>query len=187
MTEPQQPSQYQVTHVSADFAWATPMPPEQSFVAARPKRPATITAAFWVWLSATVLGVLQGPLQVLSNLEVIATDLHNDSTNDITSMSEARGVAIVMVIMVLVVAVAVGVPFLVGTIQLRFGKNWARVLLAVLGAITVLFNIVLFAVALNTSSWQVGVAAAITTVGLTIAGFVLMFLPPSNAYCAAAR
>lgn len=186
MTEPQQPH-YQVTQVSAEYSWApVPMPSVTSAELA-PKRPATLTAASWVWLAAALLGVVSLPLLLAANAEPIATDMFESSRHEPEplTMEEARITASVLAFLALFIGLVVSVPFVIGALKLRSGKNWTRVMLAVLGGVALLYNLALFIASLVAEHWQVGVVATLATAGLTLAGVVLMFLPPSNAFVSA--
>ncbi|WP_285746038.1 hypothetical protein [Lentzea sp. NBRC 105346] len=182
MTDPQN-SQYQVQHVSSDFSWAAPMPSVTPGEMA-PPRPATLTVASWVWLAATALGVVSLGLLILTNVDGFAANMVESSRNDPSpiDLAEGRIAARVFAGMAFVGGAVVSVPFIIGAIKLRAGRNWPRVMLAVLGGVALIYNFVVFITALTSTNWQLGVALTVLTAGLTIAAIVLMFLPPSNAY-----
>ncbi|TWP47758.1 hypothetical protein FKR81_30920 [Lentzea tibetensis] len=184
MTEPQEPSRYQVTQMQPGYGWAPVPMPSVTPYELKPPRPATLTTASWVWLAATLLGVLSMPLLLWVNSESIATSIFEDSRHqpEPLTLEEARITVTVLVFLALFGALVLSIPFVIGALRLRSGKNWPRVMLSVLGGVTLIYDLALFAGSLAAGQWQYGVVMAVATAGLTIAGIVLMFLPPSNAY-----
>jgi hypothetical protein len=180
MTEPQ--PHYRVTQVSSAMGWA-PMPsvtPAEML----PPRPATLTAASWVWLAATLFGVLTLPLLMRANLDPLANSAVEESLRDPDPLTieEARLSTTIVTFGAVFGMAVMAVPFVIAALKLRSGRNWPRVLLCVLGGIALIYNLALFAGALASPAWQLGVAMTIATAGLTVAAIVLMFLPPSNSF-----
>ncbi|MBY8852784.1 hypothetical protein K7G98_32970, partial [Saccharothrix sp. MB29] len=116
--------------------WVGPMPAAVEQGAA-PTRPATLTAASWSWLAATALFVLGLPALLYTGADALADDILADSqaTGDPLTRAEAEvGARFTPVLFGLGFAV-LSTPFVVAALKLRSGREWARVLLAVLGAI----------------------------------------------------
>ena len=81
-----------------------------------------------------------------------------------------------------VLAVLFAVVILVFAIFMRRGQNWARIVLAVLGGLLVLFALV------SLAGGTVGaVVQSLLTLVVVIAALVLMFTEPANAWFAARR
>ncbi|MEV6244507.1 hypothetical protein [Lentzea sp. NPDC051838] len=149
-----------------------PVPPQEL----PPQRPATITAAMWIWIAGAVLSVAVLPVMFLTNAEYF---LASDPTVDRTTGQFGVGVLAVLSGFLMLVAAA---PYIAFAIVLRNGQNWARVLLAVLGAIGFLSTLGIAFIALAADVWQPATAIAIVTLGLTVAAVVLQFLPASNRF-----
>jgi hypothetical protein len=155
-----------------------PMPPlaplaPQEFP---PRRPATITAAMWIWIAGAVLSVAVFPVLFLTNTEFF---LNQDTSADRAAGEfGVRALALIFGFLMLVAAA----PYVAFAIVLRNGQNWARVLLTVLGAIGFLSTLAIMFFALAAQVWQPATAISIVVLGLTVAAVVLQFLPPSNSY-----
>lgn len=171
--------QYQVSHVGqASFAMAplSPVLPQEL----APARPATITAAMWIWIAAAVLSVAVIPVLLLSNMESIAADLRDDRD---PSVSEAPELAVqIWAVLAGFGMLAAAAPYIAFAIVLRNGHNWARILLTVLGVLGFMSMIAIMLLGLQAPVWQAGVSISIVVIGLTLAAVVLQFLPPSNKY-----
>ncbi len=174
---PQPTSQYQVQPVH-NPAWSmtplNPVLPEEM----SPPRPATITAAMWIWIAAAVLAVAVLPVLIIGN----SAALIGESTLTEEDRSAAElGVTTLAVFAGFGMLVAAA-PYVAFAIVLRNGHNWARILLTILGALGFLTMIGTLLFAVRAESWQPGVVLTVLVLGLTVAAVVLQFLPASNRY-----
>ncbi|MEU0877915.1 hypothetical protein ABZ345_04905 [Lentzea sp. NPDC005914] len=141
-----------------------------------PQRPATITAAMWIWIAGAVLSVAVFPVLFLTNTEYFLNQ--DDSVDRAAGELGVRALALVSGFAMLVAAA----PYVAFAVVLRNGQNWARILLTVLGAIGFLSTIAIMLVALAAQVWQPGTAISIVVLGLIVAAVVLQFLPASNRF-----
>jgi len=169
------------------YGWPAPMP-SATLDQAAATRPVTLTAAFWSFLAATLLVVFGLPAVFLIGADAFAQDLYDTSQiedPDPVTMGEAQlGARLTFVLFGLGLAV-LSVPYVIATVKLRAGRNWARVLLSVLGGMGLLFGfgaLVLFVAAPPWVNWLAGVIWSLAFVGAVLLGIITMFLPASNAY-----
>lgn len=187
MTEPQSPwqnpdqsqqpaSQYQVTPVH-NPAWSmaplTPVLPQEM----APPRPATITAAMWIWIVGAVLAIAVVPTLIIANADAIVAAERTASDREAAELG-TRVLAVMAGFGMLVAAA----PFIAFAIVLRNGQSWARILLTILGGLGLVSMLVVLLIAVQTEAWQAGVVLSIVVMGLTIAAVTLQFLPVSNRY-----
>ncbi|KJK52836.1 hypothetical protein UK23_02415 [Lentzea aerocolonigenes] len=140
------------------------------------QRPATITAAMWIWIAGAVLSVAVFPVLFLTNTEFFLDQ--GPESDRAAGEFGVRALALIFGFLMLVAAA----PYVAFAIVLRNGQNWARVLLTVLGAIGFLSTFAIMFFALAAQVWQPGTAICIVVLGLTVAAVVLQFLPASNRY-----
>jgi hypothetical protein len=167
------------------FQLPAPMPPVGPGDYA-PRRPVTATVASWCWIAGAVLVVLALPGLFYTGMEAFADDLARDSTQpDALTRSEAEVAARLTPVLFALGFAVLSVPFVVAAAKLRSGRNWARVLLTVLGLPVGAFGVVamlMFASDVTYVDWVVGVAWSWVFLGVCALGFVAMYLPASNAY-----
>lgn len=168
------------------YGYPVPMPPAQPVRAV--VRPATTTASFWSWITGALLTVLVLPGLFYLRLDLIGADLHADSltTADPLTRAEADlGAALTPLMFALAFAVA-AVPFVIAAFKVRSGRNWARVLLAVLGGAAIVFGLLMLGLFASGEipyvHWLVGVGWSLAFLASVLLGIVAMFLPASNAY-----
>lgn len=155
---------------------AFPMPPLSPVLPHEvpPARPATITAAMWIWILGAVLSVVVIPVLMFANVDhMIASETDRQAAElgvQVTAIMAGFG---------MLVAAA---PFIAFAIVLRNGHNWARITLTILGMLGVVSMIAITLIGLQAPVWQAGVAMSIVVIGLTVAAVVLQFLPASNKY-----
>ncbi|MFI6098798.1 hypothetical protein ACIA8G_24855 [Lentzea sp. NPDC051213] len=170
---------YQVSHVGqASFSMAplSPVLPQEM----APARPATITAAMWIWLAGAVLSIAVVPVLMLGNIDfLVAQDGSVESLSDRQAAELGVTVTAVMAGFAMLVAAA---PYVAFAIVLRNGQNWARILLTILGALGFLTMVSILLLSLAAEVWQVPAAMSVVVIGLTVAAVVLQFLPASNKY-----
>jgi hypothetical protein len=176
---PESQGHYQVSHVGqASFSMA-PLPPVLPQELA-PPRPATITAASWIWIAGAVLSVAVLPLMLLGNTDFFLGQGNGPSSPQDRQAGEfgVRAMALVFGFAMLVAAA----PYVAFAVVLRNGQNWARILLTVLGLLGFLTMIAIMFIALRAQVWQASVAICVVVIGLIVAAVVLQFLPASNKY-----
>lgn len=176
---PESGGQYQVSHVGqASFAMAplSPVLPQEL----PPGRPATVTAAMWIWIAAAVLSVAVLPVMLLSNADFFLTQDGGTVTEQERQAEEfgVRALALIFGFAMLVAAA----PYVAFAVVLRNGQNWARILLTILGVLGFLAMMGITFIALGAQAWQPSVTISILVMGLTVAAVVLQFLPASNKY-----
>ena len=162
----------------------TPMP-SSPWGDAEFRRPRSLTASFWCWLAATALAVIGLPAVFAFQHEAFAQVMEARSDGPPVSESVANATALAMAGMFFVGLAVLSVPYVVALINLRNGKEWARVMLAVLAGPGLLFWIVTLVVVASApaglSPVPVYVWGALFLATMA-AATVLMFLPPSNDY-----
>ncbi|PRY43422.1 hypothetical protein [Umezawaea tangerina] len=152
------------------------------------RRPATLTASFWCWLGATVLVVLGLPGIFALDHDVFAQSLVDDARaagEEPVSRAEAVFGAIATSGVFAIAFALPAIPFVVGFVNLRGGKEWARVLLTSLGGFGLVLGLIGLAVSVHGVpylKWTYGVTWAVAFVVTTALALVLMYLPASNTY-----
>ncbi|CCH35294.1 hypothetical protein ABZ816_11870 [Actinosynnema sp. NPDC047251] len=154
-----------------------------------PRRPAALTVASWTWLAGVVLVVVGLPALFFTGGDAFADQLYRDSQGgpEPYTREEARfGARLTPVLFGFGFAV-LAVPFVLGALKLRSGRNWARVLLAVLAAPALLLWLVVVT-GWETgdlsayANWWAGIVWCLLLLGVLLLGVVAMFLPPANDY-----
>jgi hypothetical protein len=135
----------------------------------KPAVPREVNIAFVVWVLSTLLTTV---LQVTDSGAFVEEYLKQTAgTAQALSAGTLKTVYLVAVI-------AVGVLMLFFVWKMRSGRNWARILLAVLAVVGLLMQ-----------ASAVGLSDIFAVIGvlITAAGLVFMFVPASNAYFAQFR
>ena len=92
------------------------------------------------------------------------------------------------VVLVFLLSLAIYVLF---ALKMRAGRNWARIVLTVFGALSLLFSVAPTSrtVTVGTQTFEPGQALWLgwVTAALVVAGIVLMYLTPSNKFFAEAK
>ncbi|MCC8244330.1 hypothetical protein [Saccharothrix luteola] len=174
------------TPLPPGFQLPAPMPPVGAADFA-PRRPVTATVASWSWIAGAVLVVLALPGLFYTGLDAFADDLVRDSAGetDALTRTEAEVAARLTPVLFALGFAVLSVPFVIAAAKLRSGRNWARILLTVLGLPVGAFGVVamlVFASGVTYVDWVVGVAWSWAFLGVCALGFVAMYLPASNAY-----
>ena len=126
--------------------------------------PTELKVSFWIWFVGGILGLLGGMLGVLASLVLFAA---------------APGAA-TLVLLLMLLAAAVGAAQIVFALAMKDGKRWARLgLTALTGATLVL--------AVANATMGVGQGGNWATFLISLAATVLLWLPNSQAFFAAAR
>ncbi|MDX3657303.1 hypothetical protein PV646_08305 [Streptomyces sp. ID05-26A] len=169
--------QYQVNQV-ANAGYMTPLSPVLPHELA-PPRPATITAAMWIWIAAAVLSVAVLPVMLLANADFFVTQ--DSIVTEEDRQAADLGVRAMAVIFGFVMLVAAA-PYVAFAVVLRNGQNWARILLTILAVLGLLTMLAIIFISIGAQVWQPSVAIGIVVIGLTVAAVVLQFLPASNRF-----
>jgi hypothetical protein len=163
----------------------TPMPASQWETRER-RRPATVTASFWCWFAATLLVVLGLPGALALQHEQFAQALIDGSTGGEPLDLPAARIGALLTAGLFALSLAVlSTPFVVAFITLRGGKQWARVLLTILGVLALPFGVLVAGVFFGAShdlDPTLGYACTALALITTLVAVVLMYLPPSNDY-----
>lgn len=153
------------------------LPPE-------PVRPNTVTYAFWCWLATTAVSLVGLILTLTSPIwdQAVAAGVQTSGgvTLDVQSLVTTAKVFLVAVFLIFA-----GV-YLLFAFKMYAGRNWARIVLTVFGALTLLsaFTPTSRTVTVNSTVYDVnsGQWANYLTAALALAGIVLMFLAASNKF-----
>ncbi len=141
-------------------------------------RPKEVEISFWLWISTIVLGLV-GSVPIFFQFDQLRAQainqaLANEPTLDrstIESVTTGALVAGAVIGLLLVVAQ------LLFVFLMRGGRNWARIVLAVLGGLVVLFGLIGFV----GTTGAMG-AGSLLQLLLLIGAIVAMFLPAANAW-----
>ena len=153
-----------------------------------PTKPGTVVGAFWLWIAAAAAAVVSGVLVFTSDVWDEAVALAGSSTTASgvsvdTLITTVKTVAVVF----MVIFVALYVFF---ALKMLAGRNWARVVLTVLAALTIVGSFSAQAsVTVDGTVYSAGSGQALRWVqlGLALLALILMWLTPSNAYFAAVK
>lgn len=143
----------------------------------RRKAPAPVTLAFIFYL-LSALAVLVGValLFTTGGEQELRNTLAGSATPDISVQDLVNATRIIAV----VVAVVVFLLYLLFALKMRAGRNWARIVLTVLTALSIVSSFSgNLGAARNWSTW--------VSIILPVLAIILMFLPQSSAYFAAVR
>lgn len=152
---------------------------------AHPAAPGSITGAFLIYLLAAVLLAVGVVLALTSNVwnDAIAAAGNTSSVNTQTLVNTAKIITVVIGVVFLAL-------YLLFAFKMRAGRNWARIVLTVLSALSIASSFsasgsvnVNGTVYKSTSTQTTGIVGAV----LAIVAIVLMFLPASNAYFAQSK
>lgn len=149
-----------------------------------PARPSTVNISFWLWMAGAAVSVIAMFITLNSDVwkDALAVGGGFDAA---TGMDTASLIKMTKIIAISVALILVAL-YIFFALKMYFGRNWSRIVLTVLGAITVLS-------ALSASSSTVTVNdTTYTSEGSTLMGYVqagiaavaiiLMYLPASNVY-----
>jgi len=160
------------------------LPPE-------PVRPQTVTFAFWCWLATAVVSIIGLVLTLTSPIWDLAVQAGTRQQGVNLQGVSVEGVVTTAKIFVAVVALVFVGVYLLFAFKMNAGRNWARIVLTVFGALTLLsaFTPTSRTVTVNSQVFNVdsGAWAGYVTAALAIAGIVLMFLAPSNKFFTEAK
>jgi hypothetical protein len=113
-----------------------------------------------------------------------------DPTGEPMDLPTARIAALVTTILFGFGFLVLSIPYVVAFVNLRGGKEWARVTLAILGALGLMFGLLMLAAFIGGAEDLdpvVGAFWALLFMVSTAVAILLMFLPPSNDYVRGSR
>lgn len=148
----------------------------------------TVTAAFWVWIASAVVSMIGLIVTLTSPIwgQAIAAGARQSGT-DLQGIN-VQGLVNGLKIFIVVIALIFIAVYLLFAIKMYGGRNWARIVLTVFGALTLLsaFTPTSRTVTVNSEVYNVnsGQWASVLTGILALAGIVLMFLAASNKFFA---
>lgn len=161
-------------------------PPDGPLGTARVAPPGSVNGAFYIYLLAAVLAAVSIILALTSNVwdQAIAGGAANNSGTNVQSL-----VNFAKIFTVVVGAIFIAL-YLLFAFKMRAGRNWARIVLTVVSALSVLSafsasaTVTVDGQVYTSSSTQI--SGWITAV-IAIVAIVLMYLSASNAYFNAAK
>ncbi len=152
--------------------------------------PQYVVIARWLWIAATLVGVVRSFVQ-LSDRQSLTGQLQAQvpqwSQEQVDSAADS---AIWLTLLMSVVNLAI---FVALANRMQLGRNWSRVLLAVVGGLEALGTLLLLLLLAvlgpvlvermaGTPFGATDIAFSLVIAGIDIAAIVLMFLPDSNRF-----
>jgi hypothetical protein len=158
----------------------------QPGAAAEPDAPGSVKGAFLIYLVAALLAAIGIVLSLTSNVWEQAVQAAGANTSGISTQSLVNTVKITTV----VIGVILLGLYLLFAFKMRAGRNWARIVLTVLSALSILSPASSSSsVTVNGTVYQSTSTQATGWIGaaLAVIAIVLMYLPASNAYFTASK
>ncbi|GAA0228077.1 hypothetical protein GCM10010492_28150 [Saccharothrix mutabilis subsp. mutabilis] len=137
--------------------------------AARPPLPNEVRISFVLWLAVGAMFVVSAVVAVAQRDQFVEAVRQTPEARDLTPEAFDAAVTASWMLAIIASAVMAGL-FVLFAFQARAGRSWARVVLAVLTAVVLLF--VLF----GPSPWGLLIAL------ISVAAVVLLYLPGAKAY-----
>lgn len=125
--------------------------------------PTELKVSFWIWFVGGILGLLGGLLGVLASLTLFAA-----------APGAALGVLLLMLL-----AAAVGTSQIIFALRMKAGRQWARLALTILTAVTLVLALANLAMRMGQGGNWAGFL-------ISLVAAVLLWLPRSQAWFAAA-
>ena len=166
-------------------AYPPPPPYQNQAAAARVDPPGSVNGAFFIYVLAALVALIGIILTLTSSVwtDAIAANVNTSGTNVHTLVNTVKITTAVFGVIFLAL-------YLFFAFKMRAGRNWARIVLTVLSALSIISSFsssttvtVNGHVYKSTSTQFVGWIG----VALAIIAIVLMFLPASNAYFTASK
>ena len=160
------------------------LPPE-------PVRPNTVTFAFYCWLATAVVSIIGLILTLTSPIWDLAVNAATRQGNVSLQGTSVQSLINTLKIFTVVIALVFVAVYLLFAFKMYAGRNWARIVLTVFGALTLLsaFTPTNRSVTVGSEVYNIntGAWAGYVTALLALIGIVLMFLAPSNKYFAESK
>jgi hypothetical protein len=141
--------------------------------------PSAVDTSFKLWVLNVVLSLVSIPVMFIGGEKLM--------TAGVPDLDPALAPAATagLIVAALFILVASGIEFGLA-LRMRAGRNWARMLLAILGVLSLLLGALSIDQAINmlSAGWEGLVVAGITLIGipLTAAAIVYMYLPGARAH-----
>jgi hypothetical protein len=169
------PPAYPAAPPPPDVAGLGPMPAAADATAAGgPQTPRPVVVSFWIWILGAALSVVGGIITI-THKNAIVQQLRDQRPQGITP-DQYEAYASNFVTVSVIEAVVFAVLYVFFAYQVKSGKNWARIVLAVvtvLGVLSVLYSA-------GTVSTYISLLASVVAV-------ILLYLPSSRAFFDAHR
>lgn len=140
------------------------------------REPATITGAFWLYLLSTVVAIVAAIVLVANKQSIVDAMRRSNTAGKLTDQQIQQAANLGLWVAV-AVAVVIALIYLWLAFKLKAGRNWARVVLAILTVLQVI----------SLAAGRGGTVIGYLSAAAAVLGLVLAFLPASNAYVAARR
>lgn len=153
-----------------------PMPGDNEIRTESVAAPADVENAFKLWLVSIGLGVLGiiASLIFADRDALLQTAKEQNSTLSTDQLNTTVNVGLIGG--AVFAAIIIGLELLFA-FKMRAGRNWARIVLTVLGVLGVLFSLYGF-----TTGFSVGTVLNLISIIVVIAAIVFMFKPAASAY-----
>lgn len=175
-SDPQDPNQgYQSGQSGLPQFPAAPPPSEFGQQLQTYEPPKEVVASFWCYIGGAVV-VLLGGLLAIGQKQAILDTLRSTNTTGATE-SQLEAAANLVVIVAIVISVILTGLYVLFAYKLKAGRNWARIVLTVLAALTLL----------NLVTTRGGSAVGYIGELAVIVGCVLSYLPNASGYFAATK
>jgi hypothetical protein len=152
-----------------------------------PVPPTTVNAAFALWMLILVVTIVSGVLLFTGGYyDAIQSEIDNSNLSGIeSSLAVSAGKTVLVVGAVLGLAISLFVYLFFG-LKMRAGRNWARIVVTVLGGLSVLSGVAgnsLTTMAdVNVARPEGTVILGWLSVVLAAAAIIAMYVPASNTY-----
>ncbi|WP_190820566.1 hypothetical protein [Saccharopolyspora pogona] len=152
-----------------------------------PWRPSSINNAFWAGIASVVVGfaLLAAAFLLVSEAELQQVLEETAVQGQPLTMEQARGIYSAVLVMLTVIVAIIAALWIMFLFFMRRGRNWARIVITVVGAVWILLTLPSIA-----GGAAGGVASALLSMlqVLTVAAtIVFAYLAPSNQYFQAGR
>lgn len=188
--DPPRPTVMIMTEPTGAPGYATPSPSGAAGPADPPARPTSVTLAFLAWVVMTALSLL-------SLVFVLTSPIWDQAVAAGLRTADVNGVQIDASTLVNTAKITSVVGFLIGAalyllfaFKMRDGRNWARVVLTIIGVLGVLSALLpsYRSVTVNGTTFVVqNYGIHWISLALLVAALILMFVPASNAYFTASK
>lgn len=141
--------------------------------------PKDVQTSVKLWFASIALALVAGLLSLLFTDRDVARQALLDSDAGL-SASQADTAVTISVIGGFFFVVVIAALQLLFVFKMRAGRNWARIVLTVLGALAVIFGLFGF-----TAGFTIGSLVNLVSILLIVGAIVLMYRPAASAYFAA--
>jgi hypothetical protein len=137
------------------------------------RRPGAVTASYIIWLIGAIVSLIGSVFGIFVGIIALTAG---------AALGGIAGAAVGSVVLIFaIVVLVIAIIELIIVNKMRDGRNWARVVLTVLGILSLVGSITPW----FTYGWNSSSAWSLVQVVVLIVAIVLMFVPAANAYFAA--